>query len=52
VRTAIISTPDDVLLVKLGDPVGDQFTVVGIAADAVQLARVDTGASVRLTLKP
>jgi hypothetical protein len=52
VRTAIISTPGDVLLVKLGDRVGDQFTVAAIDADAVQLVRVDNGASVRLTLKP
>jgi hypothetical protein len=52
VRTAIISTPTDVLLVKVGDPVGDQFTVGVITADAVELVRRDTGATVRLALKP
>jgi hypothetical protein len=52
VRTAIISTPDDVLLVKVGDSIGGQFTVAAIAADSVELVRVDTGATVRLALKP
>jgi hypothetical protein len=52
VRTAIISTPDDVLLVKVGDAIGGQFTVAAIDADAVELVRIDTGATVRLALKP
>lgn len=52
VRTAIISTPSDVLLVKVGDRIGDQFTVAAIAMDAVELVRIDTGATVRLALKP
>ena len=52
VRTAIISTPNDVLLVKMGDRIGDQFTVAAIAADAVELVRIDTGATVRLALRP
>jgi hypothetical protein len=52
VRTAIISTPTDVLLVKVGDRIGDQFTVAAIAADAVELVRIDNGATVRLALKP
>jgi hypothetical protein len=52
VRTAIISTPHDVLLVKVGDRVGDQFTVAAIAIDAIELVRIDTGATVRLVLKP
>jgi hypothetical protein len=52
VRTAIISTPSDVLLVKVGDQVGGQFTVTAIDPDAVELVRVDTGATVRLALKP
>ena len=52
VRTAIIGTPSDVLLVKVGDHVGDQFTVASITADAVELVRADTGATVRLALKP
>jgi hypothetical protein len=52
VRTAIVSTPDDVLLVKVGDAIGDQFTVAAIGADAIELVRTDTGATVRLALKP
>ena len=52
VRTAIVSTPDDVLLVKVGDQIEGQFTVSSIAADAVELVRIDTGATVRLALKP
>jgi hypothetical protein len=52
VRTAIISTPSDVLLVKVGDRIGDQFTVAAIASDAVELVRIDTGATVRLAFKP
>jgi hypothetical protein len=52
VRTAIISTPNDVLLVKVGDGIGGQFTVAAITGDAVELVRIDTGATVRLALKP
>jgi hypothetical protein len=52
VRTAIISTPSDVLLVKVGEPVDDRFTVAAVGTDAVELVRTDTGASVRLVLKP
>jgi hypothetical protein len=52
VRTAIITTPGDVLLVKVGDRIGDQFTVAAITADAVELVRVDTGMTVRLALRP
>jgi hypothetical protein len=52
VRTAIISTPSDVLLVKVGETVGDQYRVENIAADAVELVRLDTGMPVRLSLKP
>jgi hypothetical protein len=52
VRTAIISTPSDVLLVKVGDVVGGQFEVRSISADAVELTRVDTGTSVRLAFRP
>jgi Tfp pilus assembly protein PilP len=52
VRTAIISTPGDVLLVKVGDRIGDQFTVAAVDVDAVELVRIDSGATVRLALKP
>jgi hypothetical protein len=52
VRTAIISTPSDVFLVKVGEMVLDQYKVERISADGVELVRVDTGATVRLMLKP
>jgi hypothetical protein len=52
VRTAIVSTPDDVFVVKVGDAIAGQFTVARIDADAVELVRFDTGASVRLSLRP
>jgi hypothetical protein len=52
VRTAIVSTPSDVLLVKEGEQIGDQYKVVKIGADAIELTRLDDGAVVRLALKP
>jgi hypothetical protein len=52
VRTAFISTPDNVFLVKVGDTVAEIYKVSSIAADAVELTRVDDGSTVRLALKP
>jgi Tfp pilus assembly protein PilP len=52
VRTAIVSTPSDVLLVKEGELIGDQYKVVKIAADAIELVRLEDGSIVRLALKP
>ena len=52
VRTAIVSTPLDVLLVKEGDQIADQYKVVKIGADVIELTRLDDGAVVRLALKP
>ncbi|MGH9345928.1 MAG: hypothetical protein ACRD26_01565 [Vicinamibacterales bacterium] len=52
VRTAIISTPDDVHLVKIGETVGGTYRVSAIAAGAVELVRVDDGTVVQLSLKP
>lgn len=52
VRTAIVSTPSDVLLVKEGEQIGDQYKVVTIAADAIELVRLEDGSIVRLALKP
>jgi len=52
VRTAIISMPDGVQLVKEGDMLAGQYKVVAIGADAVELARVSDGSTVRLGLKP
>ena len=51
VRTAIISTPSDVLLVKVGDQAGD-YRVEKISPDGVELVNVATGASVKLMLRP
>jgi len=51
VRTAIISTPSDVLLVKVGDQVGP-YRVQKISADGVELIDPATGASVKLMLRP
>ena len=48
VRTAIVSAPGDVLLVKIGDLVGDRHRVAGISTTAVEL--VDTADDSRLTL--
>lgn len=50
VRTAIISTPDEVFLVKAGEQVGDRYKVVAIAEDAVELVRLDDSTSVQLRL--
>lgn len=52
VRTAVISTPDGVLLVKTGDVVGDRYTVAAIGPGSVDLARLDDGTPVRLSLRP
>jgi hypothetical protein len=52
VRTAVISTPDTVLLAKIGDVVGGRYRVVSIDAASVDLARVDDGTIVRLSLRP
>jgi hypothetical protein len=52
VRTAIISTPDNVHLVKIGEAVGDTYKVTAIAVDAVELVRLDDGSTVRLALRP
>jgi len=51
VRTAIISTPGDVFLVKIGDTVAKTYKVTTIEPDAVELVRLDDGSSVRLTLR-
>jgi hypothetical protein len=52
VRTAIVSMPDGVQLVKEGDVVAGQYKVGAIGADAVELVRVSDGSTVRLGLKP
>jgi hypothetical protein len=52
VRTAIISTPDGVQLLKEGEMLAGQYKVAAIGADAVELVRVSDGSTVRLGLKP
>lgn len=52
VRTAIISTPDDVLLVKEGDSIAGQYRVTDIAEDSVELTRQSDNSVVRLSLRP
>ena len=49
VRTAIVSGPGDLWLVKAGDTVDGRFQVVAVEADAVDIIRADTGAAVRLS---
>jgi hypothetical protein len=51
VRTAIISSPTQLYLVKEGEAVTAQYKVTKISADAVELADVNGGASLRLVLK-
>lgn len=52
VRTAIISMPNDVVLVKEGDPVAGQYKVTSIAEDSIELTRLADDVAVRLALKP
>lgn len=52
IRTAIVSTPDDVHLVKVGETIRDTFRVTRIDADGVELLRLDDGSAVRLSLRP
>jgi len=51
IRTAIISTPDDVFLVKVGEQVGDRYKVAKIGSDMVELVTLDDITVVRLTLR-
>jgi hypothetical protein len=51
IRTAIISTPENVHVVKVGETIADAYKVEKIAADAVELIRLDDGSTVQLTLK-
>ncbi len=50
-RTAIISAPDNVHIVKVGEAIGDAYKVTKIDADAVELSRLDDGSTLRLTLR-
>jgi hypothetical protein len=50
-RTAILSSPSGVLLVREGDPVLADYRVARIESAAVELVKTD-GTTLRLTLKP
>ena len=52
VRTAIVSGPGELWLVKAGDLVDGRFQVTAVEADAVEIVRADTGAAVRLSFRP
>lgn len=51
IRTAIISAPDNVHIVKINDTIGDTYKVTKIDSDAVELSRLDDGSTVRLSLR-
>ena len=50
-RTAVLSAPDGVLLVREGDDVLGLYRVLTIESDAVELARTD-GTTLRLSFRP
>ena len=50
IRTAIVSTPENVHIVKVGDSIGDTYKVIAIEPNAVDLARLDDGSPLRLSL--
>jgi hypothetical protein len=49
-RTAVLSSPSGVLLVREGDDVLGQYRVERIEADAVELSRTDDGSRLRLSM--
>jgi hypothetical protein len=51
-RTAFISSPENVYLVKVGDTVADVYKVTAIGAATVDLVRVADGSAVTLSLRP
>jgi hypothetical protein len=51
-RIAIFSSRDGVLLVREGETVLDRYRVTAIDSDAVEIARLDDGASRRISLAP
>jgi hypothetical protein len=50
-RTAILSSPSGVLLVKEGDDIGGGYRIGRVESEAVELVKID-GTTLRLTLKP
>ena len=51
VRTAILSSPSQLLMVKDGDIVASNYRVTGISADTVELTATADGSILRLALK-
>lgn len=51
-RTAILSSPDGVLLVREGEDVLGQYRVSKIESEAVELVRLADGATLRLDFSP
>jgi hypothetical protein len=49
-RTAILSAPSGVLLVREGDEVAGQYRVGAVDAEGIELIRLDDGGILRLTL--
>jgi hypothetical protein len=50
-RTAVLSTPSDVLLVREGEEVLGRYRVVRIESEAVELLSLDDGGTVRISLR-
>jgi hypothetical protein len=51
VRTAILTSPSQLLMVKAGDSATSAYRVTGISADAVELTATSDGSVLRLALK-
>jgi hypothetical protein len=51
VRTAVLSGYGDVFLVKVGDIVASRYRVTAVGADAVEIADLITGRTIRLGLR-
>jgi len=51
VRTAILNSPGQLLMVKSGELAGSAYRVTGISADAVELTATADGVVLRLALK-
>jgi hypothetical protein len=50
-RTAILSSPAQLLMVKSGDLVASKYRVMGISVDAIELSDTADGSVLRLALK-
>jgi hypothetical protein len=50
-RTAVLSTPSDVLLVREGDEILGRYRVIRIESEAVELLSIGDGAVLRLGLR-